>query len=375
MTVGGRDSTAAVVWERGSPFEFADVDLAPLRPNEVTVRMVATGVCHTDISAAQGVIPFPLPGVLGHEGAGVIEEVGAQVARGSVGDRVLLSFTSCGRCARCRGGHPAYCDEHLSLNLLGGRRADGSATMAADDRELNAHFFGQSSFATRAVVDERSLVVLSPDTTDAELAVLAPLGCGLQTGAGAVLNELRPDPGSTLVVTGAGAVGLAAVMAGRMTGAQKVIVVDRVASRLELARDLGATDVVDTTGTSIQDALADLTGGRGVDFAVETTGSVAVLDSLVESLAVRGECAVVGAPPAGSRGSYDVQALLPGRVIRGVTLGDSEPESLVPFLVEAYRSGRFPLERLQRSYPFSEINRAVADASSGAVVKPVLTFG
>lgn len=372
MTVRG--ATAAVVWERGLTFDLTEVELAPLRSDEVRVRVVATGVCHTDVSAAQGVIPFPLPAVLGHEGAGVVEEVGDRVGRATVGDRVLMSFTSCGRCARCRGGHPAYCDVHLLLNLLGGRRADGSATITAGGRELNAHFFGQSSFATQAIVDERSLVLLPRDTSDDELVRFAPLGCGLQTGAGTVLNELRPTPGSTLVVTGAGAVGLAAVMAGRMTGAARIIAVDRIPARLGLAQELGATDVVDTTDRDLQEAVADLTGGRGADVAVETTGSTAVLDALIGALAVRGRCAVVGAPPAGSRASFDVQALLPGRAIRGVTLGDSEPEGFVPFLVEEYRRGRFPMHRLQRTYPFADIERAVADAADGSTIKPVLTF-
>jgi len=368
------NATAAVVWKAGDPFELQEVQLDQLRGNEVRVRMVAVGVCHTDVSAARGVIPFPLPGVLGHEGAGVVEEVGDRVQRAQVSDRVLLSFTSCGRCVACRSGHPAYCASHLPLNLLGGRRADGSATVSVGGRDINAHFFGQSSFSTSAVVDERSLVVLPRDISDAELTVLAPLGCGLQTGAGAVLNELRPTPGSILVVTGAGAVGLAAVMASRLTAAMQVIAVDRVASRLELADQLGATDLVDTSNADLQEVLLALTGGHGTDFALETTGNVRVLDALVESLAVGGTCAVVGAPPAGARGSFDVNKFLPGRAVKGVTLGDSEPETFVPLLVRAYRSGRFPIDRLQRTYPFSDINEAVAEASSGAIIKPVLTF-
>lgn len=367
-------ATAAVIWAAGDPFQLQDVHLDELRDDEVRVRMVAVGVCHTDVSAAAGVIPFPLPGILGHEGAGVVELVGDRVQRAQIGDRVLLSFTSCGRCAACRSGHPAYCASHLPLNLLGGRRADGSATVSVSGREINAHFFGQSSFATSAVVDERSLVVLPRDTSDAELTVLAPLGCGLQTGAGAVLNELRPTPGSVLAVTGAGAVGLAAVMASRLTAAMQVIAVDRVQSRLTLAGELGATAVVDTSNADLQKTLLALTGGRGVDFAVETTGNVQVLDALVESLAVGGTCAVVGAPPAGSRGSFDVNKFLPGRAVKGVTLGDSEPETFVPLLVQAYRNGLFPIDRLQRTYTFAEINDAVADASSGATIKPVLTF-
>lgn len=367
-------ATAAVTWQAGDSFELREVHLDALRSDEVRVRMVATGVCHTDISAARGVIPFPLPGVLGHEGAGVVAEVGDQVQRAQVGDRVLLSFTSCGRCTRCRSGHPAYCAAHLPLNLLGGRRADGSSTITVSGNPVNAHFFGQSSFSSQAVVDERSLVVLPSDTTDADLHVLAPLGCGMQTGAGSVLNELRPTPGSVLAVTGAGAVGLAAVMASRLTPALHVIAVDRVTSRLDLAGELGATDVIDTSTVDLHEALMSITGGRGVDFALETTGNVLVLDTLISSLAVGGTCAVVGAPPAGARGSFDVNTFLPGRTVKGVTLGDSEPETFVPLLVQAYRRGLFPLDRLERTYAFSDINQAVEDASSGATIKPVLSF-
>lgn len=367
-------ATAAIVRAAGDPFELADVELDEVRPDEVLVRLVATGICHTDVSAAHGIIPFPLPGVLGHEGAGVVEQVGAKVQRAQPGDRVLLSFTSCGRCQACRAGHPAYCTYHLSLNLLGGRRADGSATVSAAGQELNAHFFGQSSFATRAVVSERSLVVVPEGTSDAELTALAPLGCGFMTGAGAVLNVLSPAPGSVLAVTGAGAVGLAAVMAARLTAVGQVIVVDRVASRLSLASELGASDVVDTSDGGLEESLRELTDGRGVDFAVETTGNVGVLDELIDSLAVRGTCAVVGAPPSGSRGSFGVNQLLPGRTVTGVTMGDSEPETLIPLLAQNYRNGCFPIDRLERTYAFAEINQAVADATSGVTIKPILTF-
>lgn len=367
-------TTAAVVTERGGRFELAEVQLAALRPDEVQVRLVATGMCHTDLSVVAGVTPFPLPGVLGHEGVGVVTAVGAAVTRTRPGDRVLLTFTSCGRCPNCRDGHPAYCDGHLPLNLLGGRRVDGSATVRRDGVELNAHFFGQSSFSREVLADERGVVVLPADLAEDELPVLAPLGCGVQTGAGAVLNVLRPRPGSTLVVAGAGAVGLSAVMAARMTAVSRIVVVDRVASRLAVALELGATDVVDTREHDLRDGVLAATSGRGPDHVVETTGVVPVLDALIDVLAVGGCCAVVGAPGAGSRGGFDVPRLLPGRTIRGVTLGDSEPETFLPFLVDAHRRGALPLEKIQRRYRFEDINQAAQDAAAGITIKPVLVF-
>jgi aryl-alcohol dehydrogenase len=365
---------AAVVREQGGPFVLEEVELDELRPDEVRVRMVAVGICHTDISASRGVIPFPLPAVLGHEGAGIVVAVGGDVRRVVVGDRVLMTYTSCGRCVACRGGHPSYCRSHLRLNLLGGRRDDGTTTIRSGTLELNAHFFGQSSFAREAVVDERSLVRLAADTTDEEMAVLAPLGCGIQTGSGAVLNTLRPTPGSSVAITGAGAVGLAALLATQLTPASRVIVIDVVPSRLELARDLGATDVVDSGTTDLREALSVVTDGVGVDYAIDSTGNVGVIEALADSLAVEGSLALIGAPRPGSRASIDVNGFLPGRKITGTTMGSADPETFLPYLIDAWRRGRFPIERLERRYTFEQINEAVADASSGVTIKPVLIF-
>jgi len=369
-------TTAAIATAAGSGFQLADVVLGELRDDEVLVDVVAVGMCHTDLSAASGSIPFPLPGVLGHEGAGRVRSVGSAVTRVKPGDAVLMTFTSCGRCRQCRGGHPAYCDHHLPWNLLGGTRADGSIPLAWEgEGVLHAHFFGQSSFARHAIVDERSIIALAPTTTDDELALYAPLGCGLQTGAGAVLNVLTPPPDSVLAVSGAGAVGLAAVMAAAAVSVQTIIVIDRIASRLDLARGLGATHVVDASVVDAAEAIASLTGARGVDYAIETTGNVGVLETMIGSLAVGGTCAVIGAPRAGSRAQFDVNAHIPGRRIVGVTLGDSEPERFIPQLIALHRAGRFPIERLQRRYAFTDIDRAAADAASGDTIKPVLIVG
>ncbi|MFF8190894.1 NAD(P)-dependent alcohol dehydrogenase [Streptomyces bobili] len=363
---------AALVESGGAPFTLSEVVLDDPAPHEAVVRLVAAGLCHTDLSVASGGLPFPLPGVLGHEGAGVVEAVGPAVTGVAPGDHVVLSFTSCGACRECHGGHPAYCASWLPLNLLGGRRADGTATVSRDGVALGGHFFGQSSFAERALVDERSLVKVDPEVP---LTSIAPLGCGVQTGVGAVWNVLKPSAGGTVVVLGAGAVGLSAVMAAVLSPATTVVAVDRVAERLDLAKELGATHTVNAGEADLGAAVAEITGGRGADGIVETTGSVAVLRQGVDALAARGTLVVVGAPPFGTEVALDVNGLLSGKRIVGLTLGDSETQTFIPALVQLVKEGRLPLHRLVGTYPFQDIDRAVRDMTEGRTVKPVLTFG
>ncbi|MFG2468588.1 NAD(P)-dependent alcohol dehydrogenase [Streptomyces canus] len=362
---------AAVVESGGAPFTLSDVELDEPGPHEALVRMVATGLCHTDLGVASGGLPFPLPGVLGHEGAGVVEAVGPAVTGVAPGDHVVLSFTSCGDCRNCDGGHPAYCAGWLPLNLLGGRRADGTSTISRDGEPLGGHFFGQSSFAERALVDERSLVKVDQDVP---LESIAPLGCGVQTGVGAVWNVLKPVTGSTIVVLGAGAVGLSAVMAAALTPATTIVAVDRFSERLTLARELGATHTVNATEEDLGEVLAALTGGQGADGIVETTGNVDVLRQGVDALGARGTVVVVGAPPFGTEVSLDVNGLLGGKRVVGLTLGDAETQSFIPALVRLVKEGRLPLHRLISTYPFADIDQAVRDMRAGKAIKPVLTF-
>ncbi|MFH9548064.1 NAD(P)-dependent alcohol dehydrogenase [Streptomyces sp. NBC_00377] len=362
---------AAVVESGGAPFTLSEVVLDDPAPHEAVVRLVAAGLCHTDLGVASGGLPFPLPGVLGHEGAGVVESVGSAVTGVAPGDHVVLSFTSCGDCRNCHGGHPAYCATWLPMNLIGGRRADGTSTISRDGEPLGGHFFGQSSFAERALVDERSLVKVDPDVP---LESIAPLGCGVQTGVGAVWNVLKPVAGAAIVVLGAGAVGLSAVMAAALSPATTIIAVDRVAERLALAKELGATHTVDAGQSALGEAVAQITGGQGADGIVETTGSTAVLRQGVDALAARGTLVVVGAPPFGSEVALDVNGLLGGKQVVGLTLGDSETQTFIPALVELVKAGRLPLDRLIGTYPFADIDQAVRDMTAGKTIKPVLTF-
>ncbi|MGW4029325.1 NAD(P)-dependent alcohol dehydrogenase [Streptomyces sp. NPDC004838] len=375
--LGGPDGpvlavTAAVVRETGGPFVREELTLdARLRPDEVLVRVVASGVCQTDVHVRDQHLPTPLPAVLGHEGAGVVERVGDAVTTVVPGDHVVMTYQSCGHCRPCLSGFPAYCARSFPANF-GGSRLDGTnALRDGDGAEVHGHFFGQSSFATHALATERNVVKVDDDLP---LELLAPLGCGLQTGAGAVLNSLRVPAGSSLVVIGTGTVGLAAVMAAKAAGAAPVIAVDIVPERLELAAELGATHTVDAREEDVAARIAEITDG-GADYVLEITARPGMLTLAVNALAPLGTAALIGGAPAGARAEVDMNALLGGRTVRGIAQGDSIPQLFIPQLIDLYRTGRFPFDRLITTYDFDEIDEAVADTRSGAAIKPVLRVG
>jgi aryl-alcohol dehydrogenase len=364
-------ATAAVLAANHAPFVLEEIEVDPPQADEVLVRIVATGLCHTDLSAREGLIPFPLPGVLGHEGAGVVEEVGDGVADLKPGDHVVVSFASCGGCSPCRTGHPVYCDSWPVRNLVGGSRADGTPTMRRrDGGALHGHFFGQSSLATRALAPARSVIKVP---SDAPLELLGPLACGVQTGAQSVLNVLRPEPGATLAIFGAGGVGLSALIAAvHLTGAT-VSVVDVNPARLELATRLGATHVIDAREGDAVAALHELTDGRGIDRTLEATGVPAVLRQAIDVLAPRGMCGIVGAPAADAEVSMNIlTAIVKGSTVVGINQGDPVPRDAIPALVRLHQEGRFPFDELIRVYDFEDIQQAVDDAAAGTVIKPVL---
>ncbi|GAA2130614.1 NAD(P)-dependent alcohol dehydrogenase [Actinomadura napierensis] len=366
-------TTAAVARAGADDFAWEPVVLDDPGPDEALVRMVATGLCHTDLSVLAGRLPTPLPAVLGHEGAGIVEAVGPGTRGVRPGDRVVMSFNSCGHCARCRTGQPTRCGTYFPLNF-GAARPDGSTPLrTAGGEPIGGLFFGQSSLARHAVVSVHSLVPVDP-ADDRELALLAPIGCGVQTGAGAVLNVLKPGPGDTLAVFGAGAVGLSAVIAAQLSGVSTVIVADRVPSRLTTASELGATRTIDAGVEDLGESLADLTGGRGVTSIVETTGVPALLDLAVTAIAAFGTVAVIGAPAAGSRASFDVNALIDGRTIRGVTEGASDRVTFIPALIDLFRQGRLPYDRFVEFYPAADLAEAAKDARHGRTIKPVIVF-
>jgi len=349
--------TAAVVETKGGPFEMRELELGELRQDEVLVKVAASGICHTDLICRDQWLPVPLPAVLGHEGAGVVDAVGPAVTRFAPGDRVAMSYDSCGECAACAQAKAVYCHDFFEYNFAAARQ-DGSSALDG----VHAHFFGQSSFATHSVARERNIVKLDDSVP---LDVAAPFGCGIQTGAGSVLNVLRPPAGSSIAIFGVGAVGLAAVMAARISGCTTIVAVDLHEHRLRLAQELGATH-----------AVQGMDGDITVDFSLEATGSPQVLRAAIDCLAPMGECGVVGAPALGTEASFDVTHLFTaGRVIRGIVEGESVPSQFLPRLIDLWRRGEFPVDRMMTYYDFDQIDQAARDAEAGTVIKPVLRMG
>jgi len=306
--------------------------------------------------------------VLGHEGSGVVERIGANVTTLQPGDHVVLSYANCGHCTNCLSGAPGYCESFYDQNF-GGQRTDGSTPYKdAEGHAVCGCFFNQSSFGTHALVSERNAIKIPKDVP---LELMGPLGCGIQTGAGAIMNALKPGVGSSIAVFGAGSVGLSAIMAAKAVGCTQIIAVDMNDARLELARELGATHVINPASTNTLDKIRDISGG-GVQFSLECTSHPKVLRQAVDCLRIPGVCGLVGAAPLGTEASLDMNTVLFGRTLRGIIEGDSVPKVFIPQLIELWRAGRFPFDRLVKYYALEDINQAVADSESGVVLKPIL---
>lgn len=361
---------AAVVRRAQDPFVIQDVDLEEPRAGELLVDLRAVGICRTDLSTQRGNGAVEFPAVLGHEGAGVVRAIGAEVASVRIGDRVALSFASCGECGQCVHDRPARCLHLRALNQVG-MRQDGSKAISRNGVAISSHYFGQSSFAATALVYERNVVPIG----DAPFSLAAPLGCGVQTGVGTVTNALRCAAGSTIVVIGAGAVGSSAVMGALIQGCGRIVVVEPMAERRRLALDLGATDTVDPAdGPALTEQLLALLP-QGADYVVDTSGRQQSLEAGLEALAIAGTLAVVGIPARDARLSVDPGVLLRrGQTIVGVLEGDADPRTFIPRLLRWWRDGRLPLEKIVRTYPFDCINDAVAAQERGDCVKAVLTM-
>lgn len=362
---------AAVVRQKGGTFQIEDLMQDEPRSDEVRVRIVATGMCHTDMVARDQLYQVPLPIVLGHEGSGVVEQIGSNVKKVAVGDHVVLTYMWCGHCKPCLQGDLTYCEHFYALNFNGVREDGSTSTFTTGNtpEPIHDHFFGQSSFGTFALVHERNVIKVP---NDAPLELLGPLGCGIQTGAGAVMNALKVNPGSSFAAFGGGAVGLSAVMAARAAGATTIISADVVPSRLALAMELGATHTINSRETDPVEAVRKITNG-GADFTLESSGRPAVLRQAIDALAIRGTCGIVGAPALGTEASFDVNGVMTtGKRIIGIIEGDSKPDLFIPALVELYQQGRFPFDKLVKFYSLDQINQAAEDSEKGITIKPII---
>jgi aryl-alcohol dehydrogenase len=364
-------TTAAVAREAKGAFTIETVDLEAPRAGEVLVRIVGVGLCHTDLVFRDQFVPYPLPAVLGHEGAGVVEQVGPGVEGLAAGDRVVLGFSSCGHCARCDEGLPSYCSEFPPLNYAGMRLDDGSKAFKAGDEPVSSHFFGQSSFAAHAIVRARNVVKVTGE--GAPLEILGPLGCGFQTGAGGVMRSMACPAGSTIVIVGGGPVGLAAVMGAKIQNCATVILVEPIEQRRDLAIELGATHVIDPMSVDVTAAVREIVPG-GVDFAFDTSGRVSAIETALGTLAPRGMLGLVGVPPRAEDAlSVNIAGMITfGQRVVGIMEGDSDPQTFIPELIQAYGEGRFPFDRLVKTFPLAQINEAIAAQARGECVKAVL---
>lgn len=354
-----------------------------LKPDEILIKMVATGICATDVhygtepAAADGAKGVRYPWIMGHEGVGIVYEIGVDVNEHQLGDPVILSFDFCGKCELCLTGRPSYCDEGEMRTVLG---AESNCYVTEGGEVIRGKFFGQSSFSSFSIVNPGSIVnlrgLVDPKNVD-EMKLLAPLGCGLQTGAGAVMNSGATRNSDTVVIAGLGGVGLGAVMGARIAGMKSIIAVDRVESRLALARELGATHALDTSGLKgdISKSIQDVIDGERISLAIETTGVPSVMNSVMLSLGTKGKHIQIAPPPSGFNLSIPPFDLFrKSKIIEGSIQGSATAKDFVPKMLQWYKEERFPLEKFVTFFAADNFEKALEGMRTGEIVKPVLVW-
>lgn len=362
---------AAVLRSVGGSFGIEQVHISPPKGDEVLVKVVGVGVCHTDIVCRDS-FPVPLPMILGHEGSGIVEAVGEKVTNVKPGDHVVLSFNSCGHCYNCDHDEPASCLQMLPLNFGGAERVDNGSIQDSEGAEVRGLFFGQSSFGSYAVAREANTVKVDKDLP---LALLGPLGCGIQTGAGAAINSLGLTSGQSFIVFGGGAVGLSALMAANALGVSPLIVVEPNEARRKLAIELGATHAFDPFNTADLVASVREVLPAGANHALDTTGLSNVVATAIDCIMSGGKLGLLG--------MADAEASIPGTLLdllsknvtlKPITEGDANPQEFIPRMLALYREGKFPFDKLITTFPFEQINEAMTATEQGKAIKPVLTF-
>lgn len=358
----------AVATAKGAPFEIQKAVLAPPGPDDVLVKIAAVGLCHTDIACREQYIPIPLPHVLGHEGAGIVEAIGENVEGIAVGDHVVLTAYACGECPSCEAHRPTYCHNALDNNFSG-RKLDGSfAHRDENGNIINGNFFGQSSFADYALAHYRSAVKVDKDVP---IELLGPLACGIQTGAGAVMNGAKVQTGSSIAIFGVGTVGLSAIMAAKVVGCKTIIAIDLNDEKLAFAKELGATHTINGgQGDTVENIHKIVSGG--VDYSFECVGVAPLYDAAVRAIHGQGLAVLIGQPAPDAKIEVDMNSVLFGKRLQGSLAGDGEPHKFIPKLVELYKQGRFPFDKLITRYSLNDIQQAVEDLENGKVVKALL---
>lgn len=352
---------AALLHSQHDKFKIENVQVKQPTHNEILVKIDSVGICHTDILVRDGISKVPFPNVLGHEGVGIVEAVGNEVCDITPGDHVVLTFDYCTNCPNCRSGHVYACDHFVPINF----QSDRERIKQADNHITQ--FFGQSSFADYVLCSETNVVKVNKDLP---LNILGPLGCGIQTGAGAVLNKLKPNEDSTIAIFGCGAVGLSAVLAARSLQCKQIIAIDLNDERLKKATELGATHSINGTKHDVITMIKQLTNDRGVQYSVESSGHPRAMEEAIECLARGGVCALTGT--SNDAITINARTLRDERTVTGVLEGSAHPKQFIPQLIELYKEGKFPFDQLLTFYKFEQINEAIDQLESGKVIKPVL---
>lgn len=361
---------AAVLWERGKPLSVEQVELDAPGPGEVLVEIMAAGVCHSDLHPAHDEWPMRTPLVLGHEGAGIVREVGAGVTTPAVGDRVVLCWApACGVCPYCSQGRAILCDR-LDKSTYRNRLPSGAMRLHARGQDLNP-FLGTACFADFAVVSAEGAVRIDDSSTP--FSALATLGCAVVTGIGAVLTAGKVPAGATMAVIGAGGVGLNIIQGGVIAGAERIIAIDRRRAPLELARTFGATDVLESP-SSTADAVKALTGGRGADFVFDSVGTPGTLTDAFAATRKGGTVVVTGLSRVDASGPVPMFPLvMQEKRLVGSAYGSGKPTDDIRRLVQLYGEGRLKLtELVSRTYPLADINDALTALANSEGARGVI---
>ncbi|KAF2425753.1 NAD(P)-binding protein [Tothia fuscella] len=352
-----------------------DVKVRTIQDNELLVRMVASGICHTDIvfgDNAQDIGGWPR--VMGHEGSGYVEKVGSKVTVAQVGDPVLLSYAACLKCQICESGHPSHCTSAGLINFVGNKAFHESSS---SDANIQGSFFGQSSFANLSVVNETSVVNAKHlIKSEEELKMFSPLGCGIQTGSGTIYNVAGAKPEDTVAIMGLGGVGLSGIMATKICGCKTIIGIDRVQSRLDLAKELGATHVINTSDVpDLVKAVQDLTEGYGTSITMDTTGLLALIKAGLEFTRIKGQYIQVGTTPPDAKLEIEVfKFMVAGKRFIGAVEGDVIPSEYLPKMIQWYRDGKFPVNRLIEYFKAEDFMKGIKAMESGGTIKPIILW-